>query len=247
VITMHHSANGSLSTQRWLPQVLAAILAVAPVYADEQAPAAPQNPPPASQPAPAPAQAPPANAPAKPIAPLPIVKNLKLLVLAGNEEMNDLERKVMAPLVVQVLDQNDRPVEGAEVVFRFPLNGPGAVFAGGKPSQTFRSNGSGEAAALNWMANNEVGTFEVHVTATYGNELGETTVKMSNVTRIVEGTKRTAKRTHWYSPTWVKIAIIGGAAGAVTGIVLATRGGGHSTTGGTIPITITPGPPTVGH
>jgi hypothetical protein len=181
------------------------------------------------------------------MAPLPVIKNLKLLVLAGNGEMNDLERRVMASLVVQVLDQNDRPVEGAEVVFRFPLNGPGAAFTGGKTSQTVRTTGTGEAAAVNWMANGEVGAFEVHVTATYGNEVGETIVKMSNVTRIVESARKGAKQAHWYSPTWVKIAVIGGVAGAVAGIFLATRGGSHSSTSGTVPITVTPGSPTVGH
>jgi hypothetical protein len=244
---MCHLDNGNLSMQRWLPQVLAVILIVTPVSADEQAPAAPQNPPAATQPAPAPPQTPPANAPATPIAPLPVIKNLKILVLAGNGEMNDLERRVMAPLVVQVLDQNDRPVEGAEVVFRFPGSGPGATFQGGKTSQTVRSNGTGEAAAVNWIASNEVGTFEIRVTASYGNEFGETTIKMSNVTRIVEGAKK-GKQAHWYSPTWVKVALIGGAAGAVVGIVLATRGGGsHSAGSGTVPITVTPGPPTVGH
>lgn len=242
---MHLSANGNLLTRCWLPLLLAVILTVTPVYADEQAPAVPQNPPAPSQPAPAPSQNAPAQTPAKPMAPLPMVRNLKLLVLAGNGEMNDLERRVMASLVVQVLDQNDRPVEGADVVFRFPLNGPGATFTGGKTSQTARTNGTGEVAAVNWMANGEVGTFEVHVTATYGNEIGETTLKMSNVTRIVEGAKKSSKQSHWYSPTWVKIAIIGGVAGAVAGIVLATRGGGHST-GGTVPVTITPGPPAVG-
>src|SRR5271155_3677102 len=161
---MHPPAYGNLWTKRWLPLLLAAVLIVTPVYADEQAPATPQTTPAQSQPVPAPPQTAPANPPPTPLAPLPIVKNLKILVLAGNGEMNDLERKVMAPLVVQVLDQNDRPVEGAEVVFRFPLNGPGAAFAGGKTSQTFRTNGTGEAAAVNWMANNEVGAFEVHVT-----------------------------------------------------------------------------------
>jgi hypothetical protein len=162
--------------------------------------------------------------------------------------MNDLERRVMAPLVVQVLDQNDRPVEGAEVIFRFPLNGPGAAFTGGKTSQTVRTNGTGEAAAVNWMANAEVGTFEVRVNAAYGNEFGETTLKMQNVSRIVEGEgNKRAKQKHWYSPTWVKVALIGGAAAAAVGIVLATRGGGHSSSsGGTIPITITPGSPSVG-
>jgi hypothetical protein len=246
---MPNPAYGSPWMQSWLPQLLAVILIVTPVYADEQAPAAPQNPPVANQPVPTTPQTPPQtaplNPPTKPMAQLPIIKNLKVLVLSGNGEMNDLERRVMAPLVVQVLDQNDRPVEGAEVIFRFPLNGPSAAFAGGKTSQNVRSNGTGEAAALNWMANGEVGTFEVHVTATYGNEQGENTVKMQNVTRIVEGAKGKAKQTHWYSPTWVKIALVGVAAGAVVGIVLATRGGGKSAAS-TNPITITPGSPTVG-
>jgi len=262
---MRNPVRGILSTERWLPQVLAAVLFVTPVYGDEQAAPAGQNPPAAAGPStqttnqtttppptPAPAQAPaaaqnpPVAAPAKPMAPLPIIKGLKILVLAGNGEMNDLERKVMAPLVVQVLDQNDRPVEGADVVFRFPLNGPSATFSGGRTSLTVRSNGTGEAAAVNWMANGEVGAIDVHVTATYGNELGETTVKMSNVTKIVEGSKKLGKQSHWYSPTWVKVAVIAGAAGAVAGIILATRGGGHSSTNGNIPITVTPGAPTVG-
>jgi hypothetical protein len=253
LITMRNSSYRSLWIERWLPLLLIAILIVTPAYADEQAPAAPQNPPAAAQPAPAQpqtapqSQTPPPNTPVKPMAPLPVIKNLKMLVLAGNGEMNDLERKVMAPLVVQVLDQNDRPVEGADVIFRFPLNGPGATFTGGQTSQTVRSNGTGEAAALNWMANGQVGTFEIHVNATYGNEIGETIVKMQNVSRIVEGEgNKRAKRNHWYSPTWVKLALVGGAAAAVVGIVLATRGGGHSSSSSTVPITVTPGSPSVG-
>lgn len=241
---MPNAAHGSLWMYRYLPQLLAAILIVTPVYADEQAAPAPQNPPAANQPAATPPQTPPV-APAQPMASLPVVKNLKILVLSGNGEMNDLERRVMAPLVVQILDQNDRPVEGAEVVFRFPLSGPSAAFPGGKTSQTVRSNGTGEAAAVNWMANGQVGTFEIHVTASYGNFQGDTTVKMQNVTRIVEGEKGKGKQTHWYSPTWVKIALVGVAAGAVAGIVLGTRGGGKSAAS-TNPITITPGSPSVG-
>jgi hypothetical protein len=257
---MRHPACQDLVSARWLPQLLAMVLIVTPLYADEQAPPAPQSPPAAAQPAPAqpaPAppqtaplpQTPPPNTPLKPMAPLPVIRNLKMLVLAGNGEMNDLERKVMAPLVVQILDQNDRPVEGAQVIFRFPLNGPGATFTGGQTSQTVRSNGTGEAAAANWMANGQVGTFEVHVNATYGNEIGETTVKMQNVSRIVEtqGINKRAKQRHWYSPTWVKVALVAVAAGAVVGAVLATRGGGHSSSSsGTVPITVTPGSPTVG-
>jgi hypothetical protein len=240
---MHKAAFGRWLIHFWLPQFLAALLVVMPIYADAQTPAGAQNPP--AQAAPAQAAGPAPATPQKPLAPLPTVKNLKILALAGNGEMNDLERKVMTPLVVQVLDQNDRPVEGAEVVFRFPPSGPGAAFQDGKPSLTIRANATGEAAAVNWMANGQVGSFDVHVTATYGNQMGETTIRMSNVTRIVETGKRSVKHQHWYSPTWVKIALVGAAAGAVAGIVLATRGGSHSTSSNGS-ITITPGPPSVG-
>jgi len=224
--------------------VLAVALTALPLYGDEQAPA-PQPPPAASQPGP-PAAAP----PSRPAAALPTIKDLKIIVLAGNGEVNDLEHKVNAPLVVQVLDQNDKPVQGAEVVFQFPSSGPGASFADGKLTQSTHANGTGEAAAMHWTANGQAGSFEVHVTATYGNEMGDATVRMSNVASVVPGANISvaqtvgAKNSHWYSPTWVKIALIAGAAGAAAGIALGLRGGSHPAT--TAPITVSPGAPSVG-
>jgi hypothetical protein len=165
-------------------------------------------------------------------------------VLAGNGEMNDLERKVMAPLVVQVVDQNERPMEGAEVVFRFPLDGPSATFTGGKTSATVRTNGGGQAAAVNWMANGQAGAFQVHVNATYGNQIGETTVSMTNATRIEANTKTKSKGESLWSHRWFKFAVIGGAALAVgLGVYFATRGGSK---GGGSTVTISPGSPGVG-
>jgi len=190
-----------------------------------------------------PAQPGPQNpVPVAPVAPLPVEQSLKIRVLAGKDEMNDLERRVMAPLVVQVVDRDERPVGTAEVVFRFPITGPGATFAGGKASQTVRTNTDGQAAALNWMANGQVGKFQVHVNATYGNQVGETTLSMTNVTRIVEEARK-SKSSGWWSHRWVKVAVIGGAAAIVVGVVLATRGGSKGS-GSTV--TIAPGSPSVG-
>jgi hypothetical protein len=179
------------------------------------------------------------------MAPLPAVQSLKVIPLAGSGEMNDLQRKIMAPLVVQVLDQNDRPVEGADVIFRFPLEGPGASFAGQKTSRTVRSNGQGQAAATGWTANGELGTFKVHVTASRGNEIGETTISMTNVTRIAGEGKTNQRPRSWHSSKWFKIGVIAVGAGLATGIILATRGGGGGGSTNTT-ITISPGSPTVG-
>jgi hypothetical protein len=222
--------------RRWLPQALSVVLVAAQLPAAQQAAAPPQAAPAQSSPAQAAPQVatPPAAAPAAgqpiPASQLPVEQNLKILVLAGNNEMNDLQRNVMAPLVVQVLDQDDRPMDGAQVVFRFPITGPGAAFAGNKAAATVRTNSGGQAAATNWMANGQVGTFDVHVTASYGNQIGETTLKMSNVTRIEEVKKPSKGKSLW-SHTWFKVAVIGGAALAVgLGVYFGTRGGGKSGT-----------------
>jgi hypothetical protein len=182
-----------------------------------------------------------AQAPAAP-QPLATVNSLKVVALAGNQEMNDLEHKVMAPLVIQVLDQNDQPVEGADVIVRFPLTGPSALFPEQKNVQTFRTNADGQAAAVGWMANDQVGAFKVQVTATRGSEQGTVTVSMANVTRITEANKTQKKK--WWSTRWGKIAIVAGAAGVALAVILATRGGSSSPK--VVVVTGAPGSPTIG-
>lgn len=209
--------SGRLGTGRWLPAFLAVLIALPPnIFA----------------------QSPEAQTPAKPAEQLPAVESLKVIALAGNNAMNDLERRVMAPLVVQVLDQNSRPVEGAQVVFRFPLKGAGAEFPNQQPAQTVRTNADGQAAAVGWVAR-EKGTFQVHIAVSRGNELGETTISMTNVTRVVDDGK--PKHKTWWSNKWAKVAVIAGAAGVTVAVILLTRGGNSSTT-----VTAAPGSPTIG-
>jgi hypothetical protein len=181
------------------------------------------------------------TAPAQPPT-FPTVQSLTVIPLAGNLGVNDLERGVMTPLVVQVLDQNSRPVEGAQVIFRFPLNGPSAEFPNKQTSQTVRTNADGQAAAVGWVANREVGSFQVQVTATRGNELGSVSMTMTNANRIVGAGGAKDKHKSVWSSKWTKIAIVAGAAGAVAGIVLATRSGN----GGGTTVTASPGSPTIG-
>jgi hypothetical protein len=125
------------------------------------------------------------------------------------------------------------------------VNGPTAVFANGRTSTTVHTNGEGQAAASGWMANGQTGRFEVHVNATYGNQIGETTLFMINVAngKAVEEKAKSSSGS-WWSHRWVKVAVIGGVAAAVgIGVFLATRGGSKNN-GSTI--TINPGSPTVG-
>lgn len=208
---MRKRDGGSLQTRRWLPPLLAVLLALPPeMYAQQPAAAAVGS-----------------------------VQSLKILPLAGDHAVNDIEHHVMSPLVVQVLDQNLRPVEGAQVVFRFPIQGPGAEFPGGQSSQTARTNADGQASAVGWVANKQLGNFQVHINASMANQLGEAVITMTNANKIVEGVKE--KHKSFWSSKWAKISIIAAAAGITAGVVLATRGGGGTTT-----VTASPGAPTVG-
>ena len=241
---MRFPGRNTPTVYRGLAQFLSVLMALLPVLSDAQTPAGSAQPPAAQQPA-----TPAAPEPSIP-ASLPTVESLKIIPLAGKGETNDIKRKLMAPLVVEVDDRDDRPIEGAEVVFRFPLRGPTATFPGGRTSQTTRTNGQGQAAAMNWVANNEVGSFEVHVSASYGNQIGQTSFTMSNGNNVPERRQNgdfgpSVKSEHWYSPLWVKLALGAAAAGAITGIVLATGSSGSKPP--TPPtITITPGTPTIG-
>lgn len=212
--------KGSL-TRSWLPQILAVLMALPPSAA-------------AQTPAQAPAQPP---AQLTPLAALQ-TEDLRVIALAGNGEYNDLQRLIMAPLVVQVLDQDGRPVEGAQVVFNFPVQGPSATFANKQTSQTTRTDADGQAAATGWVANT-VGTFQVKVTATRGNETGQTIISMTNATKIVEPKKDKGKS--WWSHKWAKIGVIAAAAAVVVAIVLVKRGGSSTTA-----VTAVPGSPTIG-
>jgi hypothetical protein len=188
----------------------------------------------------APTQLPPVKT--EPMAPLPTVQNLKVFVLAGEGEMNDLERGVTAPLVVEIRDQNDLPLEGADVIFRFPATGPSGSFLEGKLTQTAITNAQGQAAATGWRPNNQPGPFRVNVTASDGNRMGQAVISMFNVTRITDDMAKDRKKKAWWASRKWQILIALGAGAAVAGVLFAGGNGGPAQPA----ITITPGAVTIG-
>lgn len=165
----------------------------------------------------------------------PMAQTLRVIPLAGNNAVNQLEMQVMAPLAVQVLDANDLPVDGATVTFRFPVEGPSALFGDQQPTRTLRTAANGQARATGWTANNLPGQFTVQVTATRGEEMGMATILMTNAARLIPASELPKKR--WYTSKWAKIAYVGAAAAIGAKIAL---GGGDTTIRGTA------GVPTIG-
>ncbi|MEK7409040.1 MAG: hypothetical protein AAB225_28585 [Acidobacteriota bacterium] len=208
--------------------ILAATLAV-PLPAQQPAPPAPKPAMPAEQPAA------PAPKPAAPAAPL------KLVVLQGEGAINNMRAKTATQPSVEVRDEKDKPVPGAEVVFQLPAAGPGGVFHGWMRTQTARTDAQGQAAASGLTPNDQAGRFNIKVTATLDNSTGSVVIGQSNAVRGGEGGRAVNGRSGWW-----KAVVALGAAGAVGGVVAATRNGQAAAAIPLTPITITPGPISVG-
>lgn len=232
-----------------LSVVLAGLLAW-PLPAQQPTGPRPQvaQPPPGAQ---APAPAPEKPAPGTPAAQPATVSQaqpaeppglLKIVVIEGEGAVNNIRTRSATAPVVEVRDENDKPVAGAEVVFQLPPAGPGGVFHGWMRTQTVRSDEKGRAAASGYTPNDQPGRFNIKVTATLGNKTGSAVISQSNVYRGGgAGPGMSSGRSGWW-----KILVGVGTAGAVIGAVAATRGNGTTSTTTYKPITITPGPITVG-
>jgi len=201
-----------------------AVLIGLPAPAFGQQPAAPS--PPA-----APAMPPPQAAPAS----APTVETMRVLVLQGQNAVNSIREGIVTMPVVEVHDENDLPVEGADVAFELPATGAGGTFPGGQTTMSVKSDLRGQAAA-SFVLNPEPGRFVIKVSASLRNRTGHTTINQTNA--LEAGQEKSSTR----KIKWWKVAIAAGAAGLIIGIVVATRGGSSSSN----TVTLTPGTPTFG-
>ena len=93
---------------------------------------------------------------------------LEIRVLQGQGAVHQPGRRTPQPLVVEVVDEAGRPVEGALVSFRLPSIGPGGVFANGLPSEVVITGKDGRAAVGGTLWNESAGPFHIRVTAAKG-------------------------------------------------------------------------------
>lgn len=171
---------------------------------------------------------------------------LNLVIVEGEGAINNIRQRTAREPVVQVEDENHKPVAGAAVVFTLPSNGAGGTFASGARTLTVMTDEQGRAAARGFQPNTVKGQFQIRVTASKEGRTASTTISQTNVVAAAGAAGAAAA-------TGVSLKLIGiiaavAAAGAAGGIA-ATRGGGGNTAtipAGTSPVTVTPGSGTVG-
>lgn len=162
-----------------------------------------------------------------------IPRMLNIVIVEGDGAVNNARQRVSREPIVQVTDENNRPVAGAAVIFFLPGSGPGATFPGGANSFTAITGADGRAAANGLKANSLKGQYQVRVTASFKGVSASTSFQMANAAGAAIGS----------TALWALIVL--GAAGAAAGIALGVNSNSGNPTPTKPPVTVTPGTPVV--
>jgi hypothetical protein len=186
-----------------------------------------------AQSVPLPAQENPAAAPGK----------IHIVIVEGEGAINNVRQRVAREPIVQVEDENRKPVAGAAVTFLLPNQGAGATFANGARSLTITTDSQGRAVARGLKPNNVNGRYEIRVNASSQGRTDTVTISQTNALAAAAAGAAAGIS----AKLLIILAVAGGAAAA--GAVAATRGGGGGNGGGgaqPTPTVIVPGSPSVG-
>ncbi len=167
------------------------------------------------------------------------IKKLSIVIVEGEGAVNNAKQRVARDPMVQVEDENRKPVAGAVVVFLLPNQGAGASFANGARSLTMLTDSKGQAVARGMQANKLSGQYQMRVTASANGQTTSVSISMTNAVAAGAGGAAAGLG----AVKWLLIvgAIGGAAAGA--GIALSNGGGSPARPNPTV---IAPGTPTVG-
>jgi hypothetical protein len=171
-----------------------------------------------------PAQAPPAS--------------LQITIIDGDEAINNIRQRTAREPIVQVEDENHKPIAGAAVIFLLPNDGAGGVFPGGARTLTTVTDSKGQAVARGLRPNHAAGKYQIKVQANYQGKTAQTTINQTNSAGTSAGSSSSIM------PKWLAVVVAGAVGGTIAAI--ATHNGSGSNTSTSVPVAVTPGTGTVG-
>lgn len=172
---------------------------------------------------------------------------LIITILDGEGALNDIRQRTAREPIVEVQDQNHKPISEAAVLFLLPSSGPSGTFAGGNLSFATQTDALGHAVAQGLRPNNVSGSYDIRVQVSYQGKTAEIKIHQTNVSGAsssssnsasVGGSSPMAHATKGISLKVVLISVGVAAAAGITAGILATRGGNATV--------ITAGTPTLG-
>jgi hypothetical protein len=158
---------------------------------------------------------------------------LNIVVVEGEGAINNARQRATREPIVQIEDENHKPIAGAAVVFTLPTEGATGEFAKGLKSITVVTDSQGRATAQGLKLHEYPGKLPIHVTASYRGLTARTTINQS-----VEGPPVAAKAAGGSGKLIAILAIAGAAAAG--GAVFALRKNNNTSSAVTPPPVVTP-------
>jgi hypothetical protein len=164
---------------------------------------------------------------------------LSITIVEGEGAINNVRQRVNREPIVQVEDQNHKPVAGAVVIFLLPDQGATGTFADGSHMLMAVTDNQGRAAARGIRPNNQSGPLQIRVTASFQGLTATSVITQTNLAGAASASGFAGLSTA------AKLVIILGIAGgaAAAGAIVATHTGGSSSSS---TVSLSPGTPTVG-
>ncbi len=167
-------------------------------------------------------------------------RSLQIVILSDEAPLNNISERTAREPIVQVQDENHKPVAGAIVLFFIHpgLEGAGGSFASGASSLTVETGADGIAHAPGLVVNQIKGSWQLQVTASKDGISTSRTINETNKLKEEQSTENnttptapppTKPSSHWYlsKPTTVIGGIV--VVGVVVSIVVIEANANHST------------------
>src|SRR5437016_5873714 len=90
---------------------------------------------------------------------------LFIAIVEGEGAINNIRLRTAREPIVEVTDENHKPLGGALVTFALPNSGPGGTFANGSKLLTVTTDSNGRATANGMQTNSSKGSYQIQVTA----------------------------------------------------------------------------------
>jgi hypothetical protein len=172
---------------------------------------------------------------------------LSIVVVEGDGAINNIKQRTSRETIVEVQDQNHRPVAGAAVVFALPSRGASGTFSGGAKSVTLVSDGTGRATMPVLQANKVAGNFQIQVQASSAGRTSSIAISQSNSAAAGAGAAGAAGAGISAKTIGIIAAVAAGGVAAAVGLKKSNKSptpSGPTTPTGTI---TSGGVPTFGH
>lgn len=164
-------------------------------------------------------------------------KSLQIVILDDETPLNNISERTAREPIVQVQDENHKPLAAASVLFAIhpAAGGAGAAFANGASTLSVVTNANGVARASGLVMNQLKGTWQLQITASKNGITTTTTINETNVlpNNPPGNTNPSKPPTHLFGTHGLMVA--GGIAviATVVAVVVVTQTGNNSTSIGT--------------